>query len=199
MLPCVARMHACSLRYFDISSASDMDVINANVQLNSGSVCASWRWTKIACTSVSHVACGRPRAPQFSFRLKRYCKTTGLSETASFNGISFPGSQIGSTTYFSLTPSYDASAMTLVHPFRLPSPTPGPTHPATSVPDQIRMLGGVVVAAGRSRRQVSTTATCDPNASCTGGACVCNAGYVGDGNTCTGTTCCRPLSAISGF
>ena len=67
------------------------------------------------CTHASDESCaagpvctGGLWAAQFSFRLKRYCKTASLAETASFNGISFPGSQIGSTTYFSLTPSYDA-------------------------------------------------------------------------------------------
>ena len=36
-------------------------------------------------------------------------------------------------------------------------------------------------------RQTSTSLTCDPNASCSNGGCVCNAGYVGTGLSCTRT------------
>ena len=44
--------------------------------------------------------------PQLSFRLKRYCDSGVTPYTSSFNGISFPGSAIGNTTYFTLAPSY---------------------------------------------------------------------------------------------
>ena len=47
---------------------------------------------------------------------------------------------------------------------------------------------GEACVVGRPRsRQISTSRTCDTNAVCTGGACRCNPGYVGDGVTCTGT------------
>jgi hypothetical protein len=36
-------------------------------------------------------------------------------------------------------------------------------------------------------RQTSTSTTCDPNADCVGGACVCRPGYVGTGLSCTRT------------
>ena len=42
---------------------------------------------------------------QFSFRLKRYCSTGSTAYTGAFNGISFPGTEVGNTTYFSLSPS----------------------------------------------------------------------------------------------
>jgi hypothetical protein len=46
-------------------------------------------------------------------------------------------------------------------------------------------------SAGTGRQQ-SLMAACDANARCLGGGCVCNAGYVGDGTTCSRT---RPRSS----
>ena len=43
------------------------------------------------------------------------------------------------------------------------------------------LLGGVTAFS-----QVSTSRLCDPNASCLGGGCVCNPGFVGSGTQCTG-------------
>jgi hypothetical protein len=102
---------------------------------------------------------------QFSFRLKRFC--TGPTQAlSSFNGVSLPGSQIGNTTYFSLAPS----CVSLRRRFLLWLAL-------------TRRCGACA-----TRRQVSTSLTCDPNAACTGGGCVCNPGFVGDGLTCTGTS-----------
>jgi len=36
-----------------------------------------------------------------------------------------------------------------------------------------------------SPSQLSSSQLCDPNATCEGGQCICNPGYVGDGRTCT--------------
>jgi hypothetical protein len=95
-----------------VSRPADLNVINANLQLNDGTL---------------------------SFRLRRFCQGTTVTRSASsFNGISLPGTQVGNMTFFALSPS-----------------------------------------------QVSTSSACDPNASCSGGQCVCNPGFVGSGQSCT--------------
>ena len=129
--------HARILRYFDIVDGGDLNVLNANIQLNAGKV---WRHIKpprlgtppcscrvpidiascsrcVACgVACSTAPCSRrvalpappPSTTQFSFRLKRYCSGGSVPYTSSFNGISFPGSTVGNVTYFSLSPSYVA-------------------------------------------------------------------------------------------
>jgi len=43
---------------------------------------------------------------QLSFRLRRFCEgSQATSSLATFNGISFPGSQAGNISYFLLNPS----------------------------------------------------------------------------------------------
>ena len=68
-----------TLRYFNVSTAAALDIVNANIQLNSG---------------------------KLSFRLKRYCSSGSTVYTTPFYGISFAGTVVGNTTYFSLSPSY---------------------------------------------------------------------------------------------
>ena len=117
--------HARSLRYFDIVADADLNVLNANIQLNAGKVSAAGdsnyfdpAWLRTAPCSHS-AACVPARAGsrraalplshlQFSFRLKRFCSNGTVPYTSAFNGISFPGSTVGNVTYFSLSPSYVA-------------------------------------------------------------------------------------------
>ena len=117
--------HARSLRYFDIVADADLNVLNANIQLNAGKVIAAGdsnyfdpAWLRTAPCSHS-AACVPARAGsrraalplshlQFSFRLKRFCSNGTVPYTSAFNGISFPGSTVGNVTYFSLSPSYVA-------------------------------------------------------------------------------------------
>jgi len=49
--------------------------------------------------------CGVHGGLQFSFRLKRFCSAGAVPYSSSFNGISFPGSVVGNTTFFTLSPS----------------------------------------------------------------------------------------------
>jgi hypothetical protein len=116
-----------SLRTLTITAPADLNVINTNMRLNGG---------------------------KFSFRLKRYCSTGTSAFSGAFHGISFPGTAIGNTTYFSLAPA-----------------------------------------------QTHAGATCDPNASCAGGQCVCNPGFVGNGQVCTqcfGSSVCPANIACPG-
>jgi hypothetical protein len=68
-----------SLRFLTVSQPADLNALNANIQLNNG---------------------------RLSFRLKRYCSVGTTLYSSPFNGISFPGSRVGNTTYFDLSPSY---------------------------------------------------------------------------------------------
>jgi len=70
---------AHSLRYFDIVSPGDLDIVNENIRANNG---------------------------VFSFRLMRFCTTGKTRVTASAYGVSFPGTQIGNVTYYSMSPTY---------------------------------------------------------------------------------------------
>lgn len=67
------------LRFLDIVSPGDLDIVNENIRANNG---------------------------VFSFRLMRFCTTGNTRVTASAYGVSFPGTQIGNVTYYSMSPSY---------------------------------------------------------------------------------------------
>ena len=115
---CIARQRGfegCpSYRYFDIVQPADLDTVNANIQLNQGAVrvlACGWLGTDHRPNShvvlcVAGIVGEDPSPHQFSFRLKRYCSVGNVAYTSSFNGISFPGTVVGNTTYFSLSPSY---------------------------------------------------------------------------------------------
>jgi len=105
-----------SLRYFDITSASDLNAINANIQANGGSVRTHARTVQVGawmgpyanriglCGRVLVCACARTWM-QLSLRLRRWCSSGATAYSSSFYGVSFPGSVLNSTTFFSLSPS----------------------------------------------------------------------------------------------
>ena len=141
-----------TLRYFNVSTAAALDIVNANIQLNSG---------------------------KLSFRLKRYCSSGSTVYTTPFYGISFAGTVVGNTTYFSLSPSYVFFFLAGLHTRIGGWRGPGLTHDIG--------CPKFLVVLGPSCRQTTTASTCSPHATCTGGACVCNPGYIGNGVTCTRT------------
>ena len=111
---------------------------------------------------------------QLSFRLRRWCSTSTSSYSSSFYGVSFPGSVLNSTTFFSLSPSY-ADCPHMLHRMQ------------RSIVLLIVLVPRSLAGLTNTNRQVSTTQTCDVNAQCVGGTCVCNPGYVGSGLSCTRT------------
>ena len=111
---------------------------------------------------------------QLSFRLRRFCEgTQGASGAAAFNGVSFPGSQVGNVTYFLLNPSQMTTSVTC-------------SVNATCENGGCRCKPGFV-GDGFTCTPCAGTNVCKANFACPGGpACgtTCNPGYILSGDEC---------------
>ena len=99
---------ACSLRYMQVTAPADLDIINANVQLNGGKVAFEASACSVS-SALLTVRSGHHRGTgiQLSFNLKRYCSSGTLTYTSALNGMSFSGSAISAVNYTALNPWYE--------------------------------------------------------------------------------------------
>ena len=99
---------ACSLRYMQVTAPADLDIINANVQLNGGQVAFEASACSVS-SALLTVRTGHRRGTgiQLSFNLKRYCSSGSLTYTSALNGMSFSGSAISAVNYTALNPWYE--------------------------------------------------------------------------------------------
>jgi hypothetical protein len=135
-----------SLRFLTVSQPADLNALNANIQLNNG---------------------------RLSFRLKRYCSVGTTLYSSPFNGISFPGSRVGNTTYFDLSPSQTTTSQTC--------------DPNASCTGGACVCNAGFVGNGLTCTRCFGSSVCGANIMCMGGSScgtTCNPGYFYDGTAC---------------